>query len=60
MEKTFIVTTKIQGTASVEVSASDEEEAMTIAQYGDVEWKIDDWDLDTASYRGGFIDVMES
>ena len=52
------VTAKIDGTASCTVEADSMEEAIEKAQ-ADGDWEIDNWDLNTAEYRGGYIEAQE-
>lgn len=55
--KKFILTAKTTGTAWAEVEAANKEEALAMANEAD--WRVDDWDLETESYRGGFLEADE-
>lgn len=54
----FIVEAQIAGSAYAEVEASSEQEAIEIAKTSG-KWQIEDWDLNTESWRGGSISAQE-
>lgn len=54
----FIVEAPIKGTACAEVEASSEEEAIEVAKTSG-KWQIEDWDINTQSWQGGYISAQE-
>lgn len=52
----YYITATIRGTASAEVEADSKEQAIALS-VNEADWKISDWDLDTAKHRGGWIDA---
>jgi hypothetical protein len=53
---TYNITAAISGKAFCSVEADSEAEAIEKAK-AQGSWEIDEWDLDTEPYRGGFIDA---
>lgn len=54
MEK-YVVEAKVSGTAHVEVEAESAEDAIEKAHAAD--WTLDEWDLNTDAYHGGYIEA---
>jgi hypothetical protein len=50
----YLVNAKIEGTAWVDVEADSEEEAIKLAKSSG-DWEIDEWELNTRGYLGGYI-----
>lgn len=55
--KRWNVTAKTVGTAWCVVDAETEEEAIELAR--DATWQQDDWDINTETDRGGYIEATE-
>ncbi len=55
---TYLVEAAVMGTAWVFVEADSEEDAVKKSQSSG-DWKIDDWDLNTEPYQGGYITAQE-
>lgn len=56
--KTWIVTAATSGRASCVVAAETKEDALTKA-LSEGEWEHDEWDINTQSHKGGFIEAVE-
>ena len=56
----FDIETKITGTAIAQVVAETEEHARDMFNNGDIEMKVEDWDVCTDESLGGFLDVSAS
>lgn len=54
----FWVTVKIEGTAACMVEADNAEDAEKMARESG-EWEINDWELNTQSWKGGYIEATE-
>ena len=50
----FQITAHVEGRAFCTVKATTEEEAIEKAK-NEGKWELEDWDISTASYRGGYI-----
>jgi len=53
------ISVKITGSAYGEVEAETYEMAQDMFDSGQVEFKLDDWDINTDSSRGGYVDIEE-